>query len=148
MSRAALFALAGLALLLLFPVCMLVYGFFDEDNTCQHGLRAGMTLTDFCKMVGYEGITLVALLAFSGISAALNMMRAARLIAAPTIYLHLAFAIVSRIIGIVILSTNENNRCVSRGVDSAVLAIIWIPIGIVVDVLVLVSTIEYDNVAA
>lgn len=100
---------------------LLHFGFVDEDSTCQLGTRAGLTLSQWVKVTGWE---LIALTLFVFVALALRMKS---VVAACVIVADIVFSLAWAIVGIVILATNENNECVKQGKGMAVAAIVAIP---------------------
>lgn len=105
------------------------FGHLDEDSTCQHGTRAGMVLSDWVKVSGWSAIAYsIAVPIVIGIS---------KLVKTPVHYFVISFITVIDllfwiswwIIGVVILSTNENNSCVAEGKGMAVMAILQLIFG-------------------
>ena len=103
-----------------FPATL--YGFGDEDASCQKGTRGGINLSDWLKGFGMEKIFIVVLacisLAFS------QCCQAFTYIGGTISVIDILFTIAWAIWGIVILATGENNDCVAEGHEMAIMAII------------------------
>lgn len=107
---------------------LLYYGFEDEDSTCVQGERGGIDLPTWNKIVGMEKVVLTLFLYISLIIASLGgefMLIGVSIALILDIFWHVIFWIW----GVVIISTNENNSCVSDGKGMAVICIIWLVLG-------------------
>jgi hypothetical protein len=105
------------------------YGFADEDSTCQEGERGGINLSDWVKGAGLSAICVTGWVwAMAGLAVATE--HEAFVISGIVVcILDIFFWIAWWIWGIVVLTTNENNTCVSDGKGMAVMAIINLAIG-------------------
>lgn len=99
---------------------LLHFGYIDEHSTCQLGTRAGLTLSQWVKVTGWE---LISLTLFVFVALALRLRS---VIVACVIVADIVFSFAWAIVGIVILATNENNECVKQGKGMAVAAIVAI----------------------
>jgi uncharacterized YccA/Bax inhibitor family protein len=123
----ALFCLSLFVLGLAIPT--VYYGFADEDSTCQEGERGGLNLSDWCKGAGLSAIVVTAWIwIMAGFTLATNhegFMIGALVVGIADVF----FWIMWWIWGVVILATNENNRCVAQGKGMAVMCIINLVLG-------------------
>jgi hypothetical protein len=103
----------------------LYYAFQDEDSTCQEGTRGGLILSTWLKVAGFSDIVLIGSLWIIIIILACKDIDPGAIITI-LIIVGAIFKIIWFVWGIVVISTNENNRCVSDGKGMAVMAIIWL----------------------
>lgn len=99
-----------------------IFAIEDEDSACQKGTRGGLNLSDWLKGFGLEKIILTGVLY---VSLALGLAHEALLIPGfIAIIADIFFTVIWWIWGVVILATNENNKCVAQGKSMGVMAII------------------------
>jgi len=105
----------------------LIIGSSNSDDPCMHGKRGGVNLSDWLILYGIEKIVTYVLFMLSSLLIFIDEF----LLIVPSIILYLdtIFQFTITIFGIVLLSTNENNNCVSSGSDLAIMTIIIITIG-------------------
>lgn len=122
-------------LLLILNICAIVYSIKGEDNTCQHGTRAGLYLSDWLMIVGIEGLTfsiltivftIIPFIYIPKFPVPTFVQKHGGLIAGIFACLHIIFMVIMWIIGIVIISTNENNRCLSRTTELGIMSLMWL----------------------
>lgn len=117
----------------IFMICLAVptlyFGHLDENSECQHGLRAGMILSDWVKVAGWTSVAVTIFI--PTIACIAKMIRFFELVILIPLILTIDtfFWITWWIIGIIIVSTDENNHCVAEGKGMAVMAIVQIVIG-------------------
>lgn len=100
------------------------YAYADEDSTCQKGNRAGMILSEWLKFFAFSNLAVnVVAVFFAGIIKKLNEKLTDVVVALSVVYFFVE-TIIMWIIGVVIVSTDENNTCVSEGKAMAVMSII------------------------
>jgi hypothetical protein len=118
------FCASVFVLALAIPV--LYFGFADEDATCQHGTRGGLTLSDWNKGAGLSLVIITALIPIGAVLAVLtdNDGFVAALMA--VLGADVLFSIVWWVYGVVVLATVENSACVAEGKGMAVTAIIYL----------------------
>ena len=121
--------------LLAVPFCMTIimlpliattlhYAFEEENNSCQEGKRAGLNLSDWLKVVGFTDFAILVLAWIGGIAGAIGDEGIGTVIMFVSAYAGLFVKSIIWIIGIVIVVTSENNKCVSRETDLGVMAIV------------------------
>jgi hypothetical protein len=105
------------------------YGFEDEDSLCQEGERGGLNLSDWVKGAGLSTIVLTiwvwVMAGFTALTDHQGFMIAGMVVAIADVF----FWIIWWIWGVVILATNENNKCVAQGKGMAVMCIINLVMG-------------------
>jgi membrane-associated HD superfamily phosphohydrolase len=110
-----------------FIVCCLYYGYQDKDHPCQEGQRASMYLYQWVIGTGYYTLASMVLY-WVVISISIWFENPAIVI---IFILQRLFIFAWAVIGIVIVSTNENNKCIAQGVDMAIIAVIWQTLAII-----------------
>ena len=99
-----------------------IFAFQDEDSSCQQGTRGGLTLSDWLKGFGLEKIILTGVMY---VSLALGLVHEVLMVPGfIAVAVDIFFTVAWWIWGVVILATNENNRCVAQGKAMAVMSII------------------------
>ena len=105
------------------------YGFADEDSTCQKGERGGLNLSDWCKGTGLSAIIVTVWIWIMTGFTALTQHRVFMISAMTVAVADVFFWIIWWIWGVVILATNENNKCIVQGKGMAVMCIINLVMG-------------------
>lgn len=106
------------------------YGFADEDADCQRGERGGLNLSDWVKG---QGLTTIIMVGWIWLMSLILIVTDNDTVMVPFVFvivLDILFAFMWWIWGIVILATNENNRCVAEGKGMAIMCIINLVIGL------------------
>ena len=104
----------------------LYFGFADEDATCQHGTRGGLTLSDWNKGAGLSLVIITAIIPVGAVLAVLSNHDSFVAALMAILGADLLFSIVWWVYGVVILATAENRECVAEGKGMAVTAIIYL----------------------
>lgn len=112
---------------LTFPT--LYFAFQEENASCQHGTRAGLTLSSWLKGSGFAD---VAVMGLYWIFAFVAQTDAGQVGFMVTYISSIIFTVVWWIIGVVVVSTNENNSCVAEGNALGIMTIIVLVLGSVV----------------
>lgn len=105
-------------------VSTLYFAYNDEDNECQLGKRAGLTLSDWLKVIGFTDCAIVGLCWIGTFAAGISDNAYAAIMFAVSLYMGAFAKFIIWVIGVVIVSTVENNRCVSRGTDIGIVAVV------------------------
>ena len=107
------------------------FSLVDRDSSCQEGYRAGLLLHEWLMVWGVVPIVMVGVMISHGlyINVVPRVAPVVRYIYIGIPVLYAIYACIWTIMGIVILSTNENNNCVAQGKGMAVMSIIDIAIG-------------------
>ncbi len=121
-----LLAIAACTTVFMLPVfaTTLYYAYEDEDNTCQTGKRAGLNLSDWLKVIGFTDFAILVLYWIAGLAGAIGDTDIGFVILAISGYGGLFAKFIIWVIGIVIVSTSENNKCVSRETNIGIMAIV------------------------
>lgn len=127
---------ATLLVLICMTICLsplaivsIYYANAESDAECQEGTRAGLTLSEWLMGSGIEKLAVIASIWFAVILKRFFLLNASIGdasfgIGVVVIVADVFFTIIWWIIGVVILATNENNKCVAEGNPMAIVAIV------------------------
>lgn len=122
---------ATLGLLVCLTICLsplaivsIYYASTESDADCQEGTRAGLNLSEWLMGSGTEKLAVLASFWVIALSSMCIGGDASLGIGAFVIVADVLFSIVWWIIGVVVLATNENNKCVAEGNPMAIVAIV------------------------
>lgn len=121
-----LIAIVGCLTVFMVPVFVttLYYSYKDENNSCQEGKRAGLTLSDWLKVIGFTDLGILTLYYIAGLVGLMGDINVGRVIFFISAYAGLFAKFIIWVIGIVIVSTSENNKCIFKGTNIGIMAIV------------------------
>ena len=119
-----IFASVFSVFILALAIPSLYYAFDEENDSCQEGKRAGLTLSDWLKVTAFTDIGILGVMWIAAILAAAIGEDVGNGVMIGVCACGAIAKFVLLVIGIVVVSTNENNRCVSDGNPLGVMAII------------------------
>lgn len=105
------------------------FGFTEENDACQEGLRGGINLSDWLKIFGLEKLGLNAFLFLTILFAFMLESIEIMICGMVSLLLDSLFNIAWWIWGVVIVATAENRNCVAQGSALGVMAIVNLALG-------------------
>ncbi len=105
------------------------FGFIEEDNLCQEGTRAGMVLSDWLKVAGLTALVYTFFIPTIVMIAQILDVDAVIYAIPIVMIMDIFFWIVWVVLGIVILATNENRRCIEEGTTIGVMTVLQLVLG-------------------
>ena len=118
------FAVCATVFTLPFAATTLYYAFDNEDDSCQKGRRAGLTLSEWLKVTGFIDVAILALYWLLAIVSIVRSADIALMGIFVTVFASSFANFVVWVIGIVLVSTPENRICVADGTELGVMALV------------------------
>lgn len=122
--------ISALTFLLVCGICIsvssVVIAVQDKDDDCIRGNRGGIDIADWLLGQGIDGLIACVIYIVCITLVCADSTEAAKFVGITWFVLNVLFGIIWTIWGIVVISTNENNKCIDDGTRIGVFSLVLI----------------------